>query len=650
MENQKFDNLLNLALDADAAELAKSPQLQAGYENDGQTWEVIAKYSGTLDNVRELGAGVQVYELLNQFAVFVMPKAEIARLGMLENIEYVELPKRIYFSILDAKAESCISSLQGSTQAEQQNVTQAEQRSDTQAEQRSDTQTDRQNVTQADRQEYGMEPGASGVFPAGTSRGAALRLSGRGVLLGIVDSGIDIFHEDFRNADGTSRVLSFWDQENDAVYDTAQLNRIIEEGNPQKTVFDRSGHGTAVAGICGGGGRGANGRYRGIAYESGFLVVKMANPAPDGFPRTTELMRGVDFCFRKALMLQQPLAVNLSFGNNYGSHAGNSLVELYLDSVSGIGRSLIVAGSGNEGSSNIHTSVSFEAGRTQTVAGSGNGGGSNIHTSVPYEAGRTQTVELAVGEYQGSFGLQLWKMYADEVRLTLITPSGRRLGIEDGGIGTYRYGEADTQILVFYGEPGPFSVYQEIYFDFIPARNYVTAGIWRLEAVPERVVFGRMDLWLPARQSLSSGTGFLKPVETTTLTVPSAAAKVLTVGAYDGKTGTAAPFSGRGYTWQQNQVKPDLVAPGVGITTTASGGGYRPVTGTSFAAPMATGAAALMMQWGIVDGNDRYLYGEKIKAYLIKGAKPLPGYPQYPNPQTGWGALCVKNSIPDQEP
>ena len=128
------------------------------------------------------------------------------------------------------------------------------------------------------------------------------------------------------------------------------------------------------------------------------------------------------------------------------------------------------------------------------------------------------------------------------------------------------------------------------------------------------------------------------------MTIPATARRVITVGAYDLLVDSYADFSGRG-SRMLPYLKPDLVASGVNIVAPVPGSGYRTVTGTSFAAPFVSGAAALLMQWGIVNGNDPYLYGEKVKAYLRKGARPLPGYEEYPNEEVGWGRLCLAESI-----
>ena len=92
--------------------------------------------------------------------------------------------------------------------------------------------------------------------------------------------------------------------------------------------------------------------------------------------------------------------------------------------------------------------------------------------------------------------------------------------------------------------------------------------------------------------------------------------------------------------------KPDLAAPGVNIVTARAGGGHGAYTGTSFAVPLVTGAAALLMEWGIVRGNDPYLYGEKLKAFLQRGARRVRGEEALPNSRVGYGAMCVEDSLP----
>lgn len=152
-------------------------------------------------------------------------------------------------------------------------------------------------------------------------------------------------------------------------------------------------------------------------------------------------------------------------------------------------------------------------------------------------------------------------------------------------------------------------------------------------------------MWFPSSAAIGGATRFLRPRESDTLTIPSTASGVITVGAYNTSTDAYADFSGRGAE-EGNQRKPTLVAPGVDIETAAPDNRYLSQTGTSFATPFVTGAAALLMQWGITDENDLFLYGEKVKAYLQRGARPLPGFGVYPNNQVGWGALCVRDSLP----
>lgn len=564
--NQKLENLLNLSLDTTPAERSRSSELETGFDPEENTWELIVKYSGSLDEVRNLGAVVE--EMRNEYAILTVKESQIPRISALPQIEYVEKPKRLFFAINQAKAASCVNLLQE----------------------------------------------------------APPNLSGRGVLIAVLDSGIDYFHEDFRREDGSTRILELWDQTQNRIYKSEEINMALESGNRAAArqivpSVDLSGHGTAVAGIAAGGGR-ERSIYRGIAYESDLLIIKLGTARSDGFPRTTELMRAVNYAVSFAAERFLPLVINLSFGNTYGSHDGSSLLETFLDDIGNYGRTTILVGSGNEGAASGHTSGILQM-RT------------------------TETVEFTVSPYENSFSIQLWKSYSDQFELSLQAPSGERFGPIAENLGPARFRYRHTQILLYYGKPGPYSTAQEIYFDFIPDEGtYVDDGIWTFFLRPVSLVSGQYDFWLPSSGILNSATRFLRPTPDTTLTIPSTAAKMITVGAYNSYNQSYADFSGRGFTRVTNQVKPDLVAPGVGIMAPSVNGGYQSVTGTSFATPIVAGSAALLMQWGMVNGNDPFLYGEKVKAYLRRGAKKLPGITEYPNPLVGYGALCASESIP----
>lgn len=571
MEDQKAENLLNLALQTPENERERTGELNVGYDEEARTWELIVKYHGDLAGAiseRFPGSGVKLRELLGGFALLTVPERDVEAVIALEEIEYAEKPKRLYFAVNQARAASCLLSVQS---------------------------------------------GAQG-------------LSGRGVLVAVIDSGIDYFHDDFRKADGGTRILYLDDQVAGEVYTREQIDAALATGSRTEArrvapSFDTTGHGTAVAGIAAGNGRESGGTYRGVAWESELLVVRLGVPDPEGFPRTTQVMEGIDFVVRAAMDLGKPLAVNLSFGNTYGSHDGGGLLERYIDTLAQMGQSVFVIGTGNEGDAGGHTSGALEAGGEAVI-------------------------ELSVAAYETGFGVQLWKGYEDTFDISLSNP-GRTITEQiSERQGAYTLPMGNTDVLVYYGQPGPFNQAQEIYFDFVPRAAYVESGIWQFTLTAGKIVNGRFDFWLPSSGAVNRSTRFLRPTPDTTLTIPSTAMRPVSVGAYDDSTMTYAPFSGRGDTRIYQIPKPDLVAPGVGIVTAKNGGGYAPVTGTSFAAPFVTGAAALLMEWGIVRGNDPYLYGDKVKAYLRKGARPLPGFTEYPNPQVGYGALCVADSLP----
>ncbi len=472
---------------------------------------------------------------------------------------------------------------------------------------------------------------------SGVPSGDNINLFGKGCLVAILDSGIDYFHPDFRNEDGTSRILRIWDQTLNPTetrmpprgyrigveFTREQINEALQSGGRTEgmglvPVSDESGHGTAVAGIAAGNGRASGGRYRGVAPESTLVIVKLGRARDKGFPRTTELMQAADYVVKLAAEWNMPLAVNISIGNTYGSHDGTALLESYLNTASDMGRNVIVTGTGNEGAAQGHTS-----GKLQT--------------------GQNHLVEFTVGMYESKLNIQFWKYYVDEILLELVSPSGERVGPFEQRLGTQRFRIGNTQFLLYYGEPAPYTRAQEIYLDMIPIEgaSYINSGVYGIRLLAGRIVEGEYHFWMPSSGALNRGTGFTLPTPDITLTIPSTAAKLISVGAYDAGLNSFSNFSGRGYTRVVPMVKPEIVAPGSGVMAPAPFGGYAARTGTSFAAPFVTGAAALLMEYGIINGRDPYLYGEKVKAFLIRGAKKLPGFDEYPNPLTGADGIIV---------
>lgn len=587
--NQKLENLLQLALQTPEETRARTGDLNVGFDEETRTWELIIKYHGNLEGLEE--AGILFEPLIAGYGILTVPEPLVEAVAELEQIEYVEKPKRYFYQITNPVSDSCIVQVSGRD----------------------------------------------------------LALTGKGVLLAVLDSGIDITLPEFRKTDGSTRIRYLLDQTmGNREFSGEELDEFLLSGERNSLPgMDTSGHGTAVTGIAAASPvRREEENYQGVATEAELLIVKLGIPEARSFPRTTEIMRGVTWAIRKSLELGMPLVINLSFGNSYGAHDGASLIERFLDNAAEIGRTVICVGSGNEGANGGHLAGSLE--RAGSVAGLPSG-------RQPASFYRPAQIELAVAEYEQTLNVQLWKNYSDSYRIFLRAPGGEEVQVPDRvNGGKYVLELEETEILVYQGEPTPYTVAQEIYFDMLPSgRRYITSGIWTFRIEPVEVVTGNYYFYLPAAAVRNAGTGFYQSTPEVTLTIPSTASKVLTVGAYDSVYQAYADFSGRGYANTDRTIgvvtagfaKPDVVAPGVDVLAPNLYGGYTPVTGTSFATPIVAGAAALLMEWGIVRGNDTFLYGEKVKAYLRKGAQPIRGESVYPNQRVGWGRLCVAESL-----
>ncbi len=570
MANQKLEDQLSLALDTPAQMREKSDNLDTGYAPSENTWELIVKYNGNLDR---LTGGIRVEPLIAGYAIVTIPENLIGAFSRMEEIEFIEKPKKLYPQVTAGLGASCF---------------------------------------------YPLLQPVSGKA-----------LSGQGVYMAILDSGIDYTDPMFRYADGTTKIAWLWDQgkRTDAEkgekppqgfftgveYSRKMLNANLQK-NSERLTTDVTGHGTNVAKIAVQG-----------APESELIVVKL-DTARGTYPSTVSLLRAFTYVAKKAQAENMPVAINLSYGNTYGAHDGSSLLERFIDNITEVGRNVICIGAGNEGAS----------------AG---------HFAGKLSENEIQRISFAMGTYERSFSLQLWKWYADRLDISILSPAGEQYLIRNQNAG----GEAQqavmeqTQLLIFSGRPQPYRKREEVYIDFIPVETYLNTGIWTIEITPRRIVNGELRLYMPSAVVRSENTRFLLPSPAQTLTIPSTAQKVITVGAYNAYVRSYAAFSGRGDAGSDRaeNSKPDLAAPGVNIRI-GEGEGGAVVSGTSYATPFVTAAAALLMEYGIVRGNDPFLYGEKVKAYLHAGARQLPGYDIWPNDQVGWGALCVSESLPEK--
>lgn len=548
-----------------------------GFDQPGN-WEVIVKYNGDIQAVATMEGG-QVQLLSDQFAVINIEKTRIRNLLNYTQVEYIEVPKRLIYTQSNM-VSSCITSVQNN---------------------------------------------------------APYRLRGTGVLLAIIDSGINYFHPDFRNEDGTTRIESIWDQTivgkppvgflTGTEYTRAQINEALnaptqEEGLQIVPSRDLNGHGTHVAGIAGGNGRAGSGQIVGAAPDAEFIIVKLGQPDFEGFVRNVEIMLAVRYVLERAEALGKPVAINLSIGMSNGPHDGTSLIEQYLADAASVWKNNIVVGTGNEGNMRNHTEG--------TVV-----------------QGGTTSFQFQIAPNTSQYNLSIWQNGIDEIGIEIIDPGGRRTPLIVYAAGPVSYTLLDTEVYATFAGPSPLSGDIEFALYLIDASgaNGITSGPWTVVIHGRNIVDGRFDVWGPTTEVGGSNNFFLAPIVETTLTTPSTANLVTAVGAYNNITGQIAPFSGRGFGRNNEVIKPDLVAPGVQISAPSHlNSGYRTLSGTSMATPHVTGGIALIMEWGIVENNNPFLYGENLKTYLIRGAT-RDSTINYPSPIWGYGKLCVERSL-----
>ncbi|MFL8672489.1 bifunctional germination protease/germinant receptor pseudoprotease CspBA [Clostridioides sp. GD02404] len=436
-------------------------------------------------------------------------------------------------------------------------------------------------------------------------------LTGKGTIIGIIDSGIDYTLPVFRDSDGRSKILYYWDQSiqgnppegfrEGTLYTNEDINNAID-GNMYIPISTTSLHGTHVGGIC-----------ATIASDARIIVVRVGNIQTDVFSRSTEFMRAIKFILDRALELRMPVTLNISYGSNEGSHRGTSLFEQYIDDMCLFWKNNIVVAAGNNADKGGHKRIKLR---------------NNI----------TEEVEFVVGEGERILNINIWPDFVDDFSVHLVSPSNTQTQSISLTSGEIRNTLGETRVTGYFYPIAPYSLTRRVTLQ-LSSNTQINPGLWRIIFEPIDIVTGNVNIYLPTSEGLNRNTRFLIPTQELTVTVPGTASRVITVGSFNSRTDIVSIFSGEGDT-QLGVFKPDLLAPGEDIISFLPGGTSGALSGTSMATPHVTGVCSLFMEWGIVNGNDLFLYSQKLRALLLKGARRLTNQ-SYPNNSSGFGFLSL---------
>ena len=483
---------------------------------------------------------------------------------------------------------------------------------------------------------------AAGILPVFSQPN--LMSTGQGILIGMIDTGIDYTNPLFQNPDGTSRILRLWDQTIESentpeavagfqpfygtVYSQEDLNRALTSEQPLELVpsTDTSGHGTFLAGVAAGRQIQSPTTFSGAAPDAALAVVRLkpakqylreffaVPPDADAY-QENDIMAAVAFLLGVAGQYQMPLVLCLGVGTSQGSHSGISPLAMQLQALSGTRGFACVTGAGNETGFRHHYF-------------------GNLSPDQEYE-----DVELRVADSTSGFSMELWADVSELYTVGFVSPSGEvieRIPMTVGQETTISFQLDATRILISY------QITESSSGRFLAFLRFTgpAPGIWHIRVYPTLFVAGQFHIWLPMQGFLTEDTGFLRPDPDITITDPGNAPLLLTVSTYNHVTGSLYIHSSRGFT-ATGQIKPDFAAPGVEV----QGPGIPPgtsrlsrQTGSSVATAITAGAVACLFSWGFTQGNDTTLTSISVKSILIRGAERKEAF-RYPNRQWGYGTL-----------
>jgi hypothetical protein len=478
-----------------------------------------------------------------------------------------------------------------------------------------------------------------------------LDLRGQGVLLGFVDTGIDFTKDAFKYEDGTSKIQFIWDQTiistngaNDGTnvseatpptgygfgteFTNAQINAALKETNPFASIphRDTAGHGTYLASVAASRESGEN---AGAAPDAEIIAVKLRRVSPfytdvflvppeqENAFESIDVMLGIEYIIEKANELGRPVAICLSVGTNQAGHDGFSLFEEYLARISHQAGAVLCCAAGNEANTGHHTS------------------------GVIPKTDEDAKIEINAGTKSNDIYLHILNNAADRISVSVVSPTGEMVGrvpAVNGTVSTTQLIFEKSKVIIYYFFPIEGSGSQITVIKILGA----TPGLWSVLVHGDIVINGRYDAWLPITGFIDPDVRFMTPVPDCTIVVPATAAGVITCGATSSADKSLYAASSWGPT-RLPALMPDLTAPGVNVTG-AFPLGYGKSDGTSTAAAVAAGACALLLQWGVVNGNEPLMDTYLARANLIRGCERDAGV-TYPNDQSGYGRLNLQRTF-----
>lgn len=461
-----------------------------------------------------------------------------------------------------------------------------------------------------------------------------LDLSGRGVIIGIADTGIDYTKDAFRFEDGTTKILNIWDQTIDGSrseglylgsdYSREDINRALESSDPLSIVpeTDENGHGTFLASVAA-----ANqpDEYIGAAPKADIIAVKLRRArdyyirkyllSPDNpeLYEASDLLLGINYILSRAEEYNKPVVICIGMGSNFSAHDGSTILEEYISFVSQRAGVAFITAAGNEANARHHTQGKLTSG------------------------GAVENISIRVGEQGASFTVIIFGSAYDKISVGVLSPTGEvipRIPFRSGLEFSERLLIEETRVFIRY--------FKDVNNNIMVGFDRATEGIWDIRLYADSIIDGSYWSWLPITGQVTDTVEFLRPIPEYTIVYPAAAMRTITCGAYNSDDGSLSVSSSWGPT-RLPRLEPDFVAPGVGVRGIYPTG-FGTMTGTSAAAAITAGASALLMEWGIIKKNMPTINGDLIRSLLISGCRRDDGI-IYPNIKWGYGKLDLYNSF-----